>query len=71
MKEMSERCLLRLTRMSNMLEYQEGEPQAGQQLFIGPLKKIEFGSFTGQKLGPPDSLQVSHRTIKLGVRCSR
>ena len=36
MMEMSGRCLLRLTRMSSMSKCQESEPQAGQELFIGP-----------------------------------
>ena len=34
MKEMSGRCLLRLTRMSKMSKCQERHPRAGQQLFI-------------------------------------
>jgi hypothetical protein len=39
MMEMSGRCLLRLTRMSSMSKCQEGEPQAGQTLFIDGLTK--------------------------------
>jgi hypothetical protein len=37
MMEMSERCLLRLTRMSSMSKCHESEPQACTFLFIEPL----------------------------------
>ena len=33
--EMSERYLLRLTRMLGMAKYQESEPRASQNIFIG------------------------------------
>jgi hypothetical protein len=39
--EMSERCLLRLTRMSSKSKCQESEPQAGHHLFIDVSKQIK------------------------------
>ena len=38
-----------------MLECQEGEPQAGQHVFISPQTNRAVGSFTGQETGPPDA----------------
>ena len=59
MKEMSGRCLLRLTRMSSMLECQESEPQAGQHVFKSPSNKQSIGSFTGQTTESPDAQRVT------------
>ena len=64
-----------------MLEYQEGEPQAGQQLFIGPLKKNRVWLFHWTKVGatglaagePPDDqtrrsvLQMTSRVSSLNL----
>ena len=70
MKEMSGRCLLRLTRMSRMLECQESEPQAGQTRIYKPLKQIEplalsLGLTRGHR-----TLLKWHRTLNTSVRCS-
>ena len=48
---MSGRCLLRLTGMSSMLECQESEPKAGQQLFISPSNKKSHWPFYWAKHG--------------------
>ena len=67
---MSGRCLLRLTRMSSMLECQEYKPQAGQtRIYIAPQTNRAVGSFTGQTAGSP-ALLKGHQTLNTCVRCS-
>ena len=57
MKEMSGRCLLRLTKMSSMLECQESEPQAGQTRIYNFSTNRAIGSLTGSNSGSPDALK--------------
>ena len=45
-------------------------PKADHFLFISLLNKKSSWLFHGQKLGPPDSLQVSHRTLESCVWCT-
>jgi hypothetical protein len=49
MMEMSERCLLRLTRMSNLSKYKEDEPRAGQGMFKDPQENPTVMHFWGDQ----------------------
>ena len=70
MKEMSGRCLLRLTRMLCMLECQEGKPQAGQTRIYSPSKQIEPLALSLGEIRGHRTLLKGHRTLSTSVRCS-
>jgi hypothetical protein len=49
MMEMSERCLLRATRMLSMSKYKEDEPRVGQGLFKDPQENPTVMHFWGDQ----------------------